>query len=49
MLLTNPFLRHSTLPYQAPQVDQIEVQHYRPAFDEGVRQTLKRSIQSPPR
>ena len=38
MLLTNPFLRHSTLPYQAPQFDQIDVQHYRPAFDEGVRQ-----------
>lgn len=38
MSLTNPFLRHSTLPYQAPQFDQIEVQHYRPAFDEGVRQ-----------
>ncbi|KAE9785242.1 dipeptidyl carboxypeptidase II, partial [Escherichia coli] len=31
-------LHHSTLPYQAPQFDQIEVQHYRPAFDEGVRQ-----------
>lgn len=26
------------MPYQAPQFDQIEVQHYRPAFDEGVRQ-----------
>ncbi|MFU1817482.1 peptidyl-dipeptidase Dcp [Citrobacter portucalensis] len=38
MSLTNPFLHHSTLPYQAPQFDQIEVQHYRPAFDEGVRQ-----------
>ncbi|MGO0765424.1 dipeptidyl carboxypeptidase II, partial [Citrobacter freundii] len=38
MSLTNPFLRHSTLPYKAPQFDQIEVQHYRPAFDEGVRQ-----------
>lgn len=38
MSLTNPFLHHSTLPYQAPQFDQIYVQHYRPAFDEGVRQ-----------
>lgn len=38
MSLTNPFLHHSTLPYQAPQFDQIDVQHYRPAFDEGVRQ-----------
>ncbi len=38
MSLTNPFFHHSTLPYQAPQFDQIDVQHYRPAFDEGVRQ-----------
>ena len=38
MSLTNPFLCHSTLPYQAPQFDRIEVHHYRPAFDEGVRQ-----------
>ncbi|HIH5777828.1 TPA: peptidyl-dipeptidase Dcp [Citrobacter werkmanii] len=38
MSLSNPFLHHSTLPYQAPQFDQIDVQHYRPAFDEGVRQ-----------
>lgn len=38
MSLTNPFLHPSTLPYQAPQFDQIDVQHYRPAFDEGVRQ-----------
>lgn len=38
MSLTNPFLHHGTLPYQAPQFDQIDVQHYRPAFDEGVRQ-----------
>lgn len=38
MSLTNPFLCHSTLPYQAPQFDWIEMHHYRPAFDEGVRQ-----------
>ncbi|MEG0098366.1 MAG: peptidyl-dipeptidase Dcp [Citrobacter sp.] len=38
MSLTNPFLRQSTLPYQAPQFDRIDVHHYRPAFDEGVRQ-----------
>lgn len=37
MSLTNP-LHHSTLPYQAPQFDQIENCHYRPAFDEGVKQ-----------
>ncbi|WP_196208180.1 peptidyl-dipeptidase Dcp [Citrobacter sp. Res13-Sevr-PEB04-36] len=38
MSLTNPFLRQSTLPYQAPPFDRIDVHHYRPAFDEGVRQ-----------
>ncbi|HEE0081253.1 TPA: peptidyl-dipeptidase Dcp [Citrobacter youngae] len=38
MSLTNPFLHHSTLPYQAPQFDQIEDCHYRPAFDDGVKQ-----------
>ncbi len=38
MSLTNPFLHHSTLPYQAPQFDHIEDCHYRPAFDEGVKQ-----------
>lgn len=38
MSLTNPFLHYSTLPYQAPQFDLIDVQHYRPAFEEGVRQ-----------
>lgn len=38
MSLTNPFWRHSTLPYQAPQFDQIKEEHYRPAFDEAVRQ-----------
>lgn len=38
MSLTNPFLHHILLSYQAPQLDQIDVQHYRPAFDEGVRQ-----------
>lgn len=38
MSLTNPFLHHSTLPYQAPQFEHIDVSHYRPAFDEGVRQ-----------
>lgn len=34
----NPFLRASTLPYQAPPFDRIKESHYRPAFDEGVRQ-----------
>lgn len=38
MSTTNPFLTQSTLPYMAPHFDQIENQHYRPAFDEGMRQ-----------
>lgn len=38
MSLTNPFFSHSLLPYQAPRFDLIELAHYRPAFDEGVKQ-----------
>ncbi|WET38796.1 peptidyl-dipeptidase Dcp [Citrobacter enshiensis] len=38
MSLTNPFLSNSVLPYQAPRFDLIEDRHYRPAFDEGMRQ-----------
>ncbi|VUC81396.1 dipeptidyl carboxypeptidase Dcp [Raoultella terrigena] len=33
----NPFLSVSLLPYQAPRFDLIEDEHYRPAFDEGMR------------
>lgn len=33
----NPFFSVSLLPYQAPRFDVIDVSHYRPAFDEGVR------------
>lgn len=38
MSLTNPFFSHSLLPYQAPRFDLIEIGHYRPAFDEGMKQ-----------
>ncbi len=38
MSLTNPFFSHSLLPYQAPRFDLIEIDHYRPAFDEGMKQ-----------
>ncbi|VEB83179.1 dipeptidyl carboxypeptidase II [Citrobacter koseri] len=38
MSLTNPFFSQSVLPYQAPRFDLIEDRHYRPAFDEGMRQ-----------
>ena len=34
----NPFFSVSTLPYQAPPFVVIDDSHYRPAFDEGVRQ-----------
>ncbi|MBA6177257.1 dipeptidyl carboxypeptidase II, partial [Klebsiella variicola] len=34
----NPFFSVSLLPYQAPPFDLIQDYHYRPAFDEGVRQ-----------
>ncbi|HFZ8993535.1 TPA: peptidyl-dipeptidase Dcp [Citrobacter freundii] len=38
MSLSNPFFTVSLLPYQAPDFAQINESHYRPAFDEGVRQ-----------
>lgn len=34
----NPFFSVSLLPYQAPPFDLIQDCHYRPAFDEGIRQ-----------
>ena len=38
MSLTNPLLSRSLLPYQAPRFDLIQTEHYRPAFDEGMKQ-----------
>lgn len=38
MTATNPFFDISLLPYQAPHFDQIDDSHYRPAFDEALRQ-----------
>ena len=35
---SNPFLASSVLPYQAPHFDLIDDMHYRPAFDEAIRQ-----------
>lgn len=40
---TNPLLEQSMLPYQAPRFDRIKDCHYRPAFDEGVRQNAWKS------
>lgn len=38
MSVSNPFFEVSVLPYQAPRFDVIEDSHYRPAFDEAMRQ-----------
>ncbi len=35
---TNPFFASSLLPYRAPHFDLIDDSHYRPAFDEAIRQ-----------
>lgn len=34
----NPLLEESSLPYGAPQFDKIKVEHYLPAFQEGIKQ-----------
>jgi len=36
----NPFFAESTLPYHAPRFDLIRNEHYQPAFEEGMRQSL---------
>ncbi|MDL1913382.1 MAG: M3 family metallopeptidase [Bergeyella sp.] len=33
----NPFFRKSTLQYQSPEFDKIKIEHYRPAFDLGLK------------
>ncbi|MEH0885348.1 peptidyl-dipeptidase Dcp [Enterobacter sp. UNJFSC 003] len=38
MSVNNPFFDISLLPYQAPRFDEINDSHYRPAFDEALRQ-----------
>ena len=38
MSAINPFFESSLLPYQAPRFDEINDGHYRPAFDEAIRQ-----------
>ncbi|MCR4215197.1 peptidyl-dipeptidase Dcp [Enterobacter cloacae] len=38
MSTRNPFFDISLLPYQAPRFDEIKDSHYRPAFDEAIRQ-----------
>ncbi len=38
MSANNPFFDISLLPYQVPRFDEINDSHYRPAFDEALRQ-----------
>ncbi|MGT8855878.1 peptidyl-dipeptidase Dcp [Enterobacter sp. 186315] len=38
MSVNNPFFETSLLPYQAPRFNVIDDSHYRPAFDEAMRQ-----------
>ncbi|MEZ6877180.1 peptidyl-dipeptidase Dcp [Enterobacter sp. KBR-315C3_2022] len=38
MSVNNPFFEISLLPYQAPRFNEINDSHYRPAFDEALRQ-----------
>jgi len=37
----NPLFSASSLPYEAPNFDAIKVEHYRPAFEEGMKRELK--------
>ncbi|WP_336664189.1 peptidyl-dipeptidase Dcp [Elizabethkingia meningoseptica] len=37
----NPLLRKSTLQYQAPEFDKIKDEHFKPAFDYGIKEQLK--------
>ena len=37
----NPLFSASSLPYEAPNFDAIEIEHYRPAFKEGMKRELE--------
>ena len=37
----NPFYSPSTLPFEAPDFDAISIEHYRPAFEEGMERELE--------
>ena len=37
----NPFFYQSSLPFEAPDFDTIREEHYRPAFNEGIRIELE--------
>ncbi|MEX0721988.1 MAG: M3 family metallopeptidase [Balneolaceae bacterium] len=40
-MTNNPFVSPSTLAFEAPDFSKIENQHYRPAFEEGMKQQLQ--------
>lgn len=39
-LANNPFMKKSTLQYQAPEFDKIKDEHFKPAFDFGLKQQI---------
>lgn len=39
-LANNPFMKKSSLQYQAPEFDKIKDEHFKPAFDFGLKQNL---------
>lgn len=39
-LASNPFMKKSSLQYQAPEFDKIKDEHFRPAFEYGLQQQL---------
>ncbi len=39
-LANNPFMRKSSLQYQAPEFDKIRDEHFKPAFDFGLKQNI---------
>ena len=39
-LANNPFMKKSSLQYQAPEFDKIKDEHFKPAFDYGLKQNL---------
>lgn len=39
-LASNPFMKKSSLQYQAPEFDKIKDEHFRPAFEYGMQQQL---------
>ncbi|WP_447951912.1 M3 family metallopeptidase [Chryseobacterium koreense] len=39
-LANNPFMKKSTLQYQAPEFDKIRDEHFKPAFDFGLKQQI---------